>query len=136
MLGPIDSPIMADFAALLDEINAIADESKGFVWRLKGENDNATAIKVFEDDMMIINMSVWESVEDLKNFAYKSGHSPVMRRRAEWFEIHKSSHLALWWIPVGHTPTPQEAKEKLAFLEKNGESTEVFTFKNVYLPLS
>jgi Domain of unknown function (DUF3291) len=136
MLAPIDSPVMADFVAKLDEINALAESSKGFVWRLKGEDNNATAIKVFEDEMLIINMSVWESVEDLKDFVCKTGHSPVMRRRVEWFEKPQTAHLALWWIPAEHTPTPAEAQEKLEFLNKNGESALVFTFKNVYLPLA
>ena len=134
MLAPIDSPIMADFVAKLDEINTLAESSEGFVWRLKGEDNNATAIKVFDDDMLIINLSVWESVEDLKNFVYKTGHSPVMRRRAEWFEKMPAMFMALWWIEANHTPTPAEAKEKLEFLNKNGESELVFTFKNIYLP--
>lgn len=134
MLAPIDSPVMADFVAKLDEINALAESSKGFVWRLKGDDNNATAIKVFDDDMLIINMSVWESVEDLKEFAFKTAHAPVMRRRAEWFEKMQTAYLALWWIPIGHTPTPQEAREKIEFLDQNGESSEVFTFKNIHLP--
>ena len=134
MLAPIDSPIMAGFVAKLDEINALADESEGFVWRLKGEKENATAIKVFEDDMLIINLSVWKNVEDLKNFVYKTGHSPVMHRRTEWFEKMPTMFMALWWIPENHTLTPAEAKEKLEFLNKNGETALVFTFKNIYLP--
>ncbi len=134
LLQPIDSPLLADFVAQLDEINTLADQSKGFVWRLKGENENATALRVFEDEMMIINMSVWETVEDLKEFSYKTAHSGVMKDRNKWFEKPQAAHLALWWIPAGHIPSPQEAKEKLASINKNGSTSFSFTFKNVFLP--
>lgn len=132
----IDSPLLADFVAQLDKINAIAEKSKGFVWRLKGENENATALRVFEDEMMIINMSVWESIEDLKDFTYKTAHSGVMKDRFKWFEKPQEAHLALWWIPAGHIPTPQEARERLASINKNDSTSFAFTFKNVHLPLN
>ena len=90
---------LSDFVAQLDEINALAEQSKGFVWRLKGDNENATALRVFEDDMIIINMSVWESIKDLKEFAFKTAHAGVMRGRNKWFEKPTEAMLALWWIP-------------------------------------
>lgn len=134
LLEPIDSPLLADFVAQLDEINALAEQSKGFVWRLKGENENATALRVFEDDMIIINMSVWETIEDLKDFAFKTAHAMVMKDRNKWFEKPKDAALALWWIPTGHTPTPQEARERLESINKNDSTSFAFTFKNVHLP--
>lgn len=134
LLQPIDSPLLADFVAQLDQINALADQSKGFVWRLKGEIENATALRVFEDPMIIINMSVWETLEDLKEFTYKTAHTGVMKDRFKWFEKPQNAHLALWWTPVGHTPTPQEAKERLASINKNDSTSFSFTFKNVHLP--
>jgi Domain of unknown function (DUF3291) len=130
----IDSPLLTDFVVKLDEINALAEQSKGFVWRLKGENENATALRVFEDEMMIINMSVWETMEDLKDFTYKTAHSGVMKDRLRWFEKPQDAHLALWWILAGHIPTPQEAKERLASINKNDSTAFAFTFKNVHLP--
>lgn len=134
MLGPIDSEIMASFVAQLDEINALAEATEGFVWRLKGEDNNATALRVFDNDMIIINMSVWDSAEALKNYVYKSAHTSVLRDRNKWFAKHEGAHLAMWWIPAGHIPTPQEAKERLAHIDKNGETEYAFTFKNLYLP--
>jgi Domain of unknown function (DUF3291) len=134
LLEPIDSSLLADFVAQLDEINALAEQSKGFVWRLKGDNENATALRVFEDDMIIINMSVWETIEDLKEFAFKTAHVFVMKDRNKWFEKPQDAALALWWIPVGHIPTPQEAKERLASINKNGSTAFAYTFKNIHLP--
>ena len=109
MLAPIDSPTMSGFVNNLDRINALAEESIGFIWRLTGEEDNATAIKVFEDDSIIINMSVWQDVESLKHYVYKTAHVEIMKRKKEWFSKIESMHMVLWNIPEGHTPTPQEA---------------------------
>lgn len=129
MLGPIDSPVMADFVNNLDRINALAENSNGFVWRLTGEEDNATAIQVFDDTSIIINMSVWENVESLKEYVYKTAHVEIMKRKNEWFSKMESMHMVLWSIPEGHVPTPLEAKDRLAYLNENGESEYAFTFK-------
>ena len=94
---------MAEFMALLDPVNAVADASPGFVWRLQTEDGNATALRPYEDDRMIVNMSVWESIEDLAAFVYRSGHVDVMRRRREWFEPMKP-YMVLWWVPAGRSP--------------------------------
>ena len=134
LIEPIDSPLLADFVAQLDQINALAEQSKGFVWRLKDDNNDATALRVFDDEMIIINMSVWESVEDLKNFAFKTAHVGVMKDRNKWFEKPQTAALALWWISEGQTPTPQEAKERLASIDKSGTSAYAFTFRDVFLP--
>lgn len=132
-LGAIDSEIMAGFVAQLDTINALAEETPGFVWRLKTEAGNATDIKAFEDELMILNMSVWESLETLQRFTYRSAHTQVMRERKRWFEPMKN-YMALWWIPAGHIPTIEEGKERLEKLEKFGATAQAFTFKENFPP--
>jgi len=127
-VAPVDSPLLQEFAAALDSINAIADESPGFVWRLQTEDGNATAIRPFEDDRILVNMSVWESVDALADFVYRSGHLNVMRRRREWFQ-RTHMHIALWWVPVGHIPSVAEAAERLAHLREHGPTPYAFTFK-------
>jgi hypothetical protein len=131
MLAPIDSQIMSDFVAQLPPINALAEESPGFVWRLQSEGD-ATSIKVYDDDMVIINLTVWESVEALRQYVYKSAHSAVMRDRRRWFEKFDGLYYALWWIPAGHLPEPQEGKERLEHLREHGDSPYAFSFKSVF----
>ena len=129
--APIDSPLLNDFVAKLGEINALADGSPGFVWRLQSEQGNATAIQAYDDPMIIVNMSVWESPERLRDFVYRSNHVEVMRQRRKWFE-KMDVYLVLWWVPAGHVPTLAEAKARLAHLEKHGESAHAFTFRCVY----
>ena len=125
--GAVDGPVMAEFMALLDPVNAVADASPGFVWRLQTDDGNATALRPYEDDRMIVNMSVWESIEDLAAFVYRSGHVDVMRRRREWFEPMKP-YMVLWWVPAGQLPTVEEAKERLAHLRDHGPTPFAFTF--------
>ena len=127
-IEPTDSPLLAEFVAQLDPINALADRSAGFVWRLQTEDGNATAIRAFDDGRLIVNMSVWESIEQLAEFVYRSGHVAVMRRRREWFERMRL-HMALWWIPTGTIPTVAEAELRLAHLRANGPTPFAFTFK-------
>ncbi len=116
----------------LDHVNALAEGSPGFVWRLTGEGNNATDLKPYEDSYIAVNMSVWESIEALAAFAYRNlEHRGVMRRRREWFE-EMPVYMALWWVPAGHEPTVEEAKEKLALLEKLGPTAEAFTFKQPF----
>jgi len=130
MLAPIDSPLMQDFVDNLDRINQIAENSPGFVWRLRDENDNATSIQVFDDEFLIINMSVWESKKTLFNFTYDSAHVEIFKRRKEWFHKMTDMHMALWYVQKGQNPTPDEAKERLALLNKLGETPFAFTFKS------
>jgi hypothetical protein len=132
MLAPIDDPIMADFVALLPPVNAMADVSRGFVWRLQTEEGDATSLKVYDDDMVIVNMSVWESVESLREYAYKSAHAGVMRDRKRWFEKFEGPYYALWWVPAGHIPTTEEGKERLDHLREHGNTAYAFSFKNVF----
>jgi heme-degrading monooxygenase HmoA len=126
--GPMDGPVMAGFAAELDRINEMADGSPGFVWRLQTEDGDATAIRPYEDDRMMVNMSVWESLEQLRRFVYTSGHTQVMRHRRQWFE-KLDILLVLWWVPEGHEPTVEEAKERLEHLRANGPTPYAFTFR-------
>ena len=126
---PIDSPALAGFVALLEPVNALADAAPGFVWRLQDEGGDATAINAFDDDRILVNMSVWETVDALWNFTYSGEHLTVMRRRREWMIRPKSTYMALWWIPAGHLPTTAEAEDRVDLLTERGPSPEAFTFK-------
>lgn len=131
--APIDDPIMEGFRSQLDPINALADRSPGFVWRLQTEDGNAIAIRPFPDDgRMAINMSVWESLEALQQFVYKSAHVGPLRDRKQWFEPIEGPILSLWWIPAGHIPTVAEAQERLRHLEQHGPSPYAFTFRTPF----
>jgi hypothetical protein len=136
LLAPIDDPQIADFKAALDEINALAESSPGFVWRLKDDAvGNATTFHPVEGDELVIpNMSVWESVEALADFVYRSAHTSVLRRRREWFERHGVAYLALWWVPAGQVPTLDEAMARLDVIERDGPTPDAFTFAQRFLP--
>ena len=129
MLAPVDSPVMADFVANLDRINALAENSSGFVWRLKDDSNNATSIKVYDDDFIIVNMSVWENTDALYQFVYQSQHTEIFKRRKEWFEKMPEMHMALWYVPAAHQPTVDEAVSRLNHLRKKGDTPFAFTFK-------
>lgn len=130
----LDHPMMAGFVNRLDEINALADCSPGFVWRLQTKEGNATYLRPYADEQILVNLSVWESVETLRTFVYKSAHTQLLRHRDDWFETFSGPYLALWWVPVGHLPGIDEAKKRLAHLERYGPSQFAFTFKAVYSP--
>jgi hypothetical protein len=132
--GARDEEIMQGFIDRLDEINAIADSSPGFVWRLQTEEGDATAIQAFDDPMMLVNVSVWEDIDSLKNFVYKSAHVELIQDREAWFRKIQESHQALWWIPEGHVPSVEEAREKLEYLQANGASEVAFTFSKSFAP--
>lgn len=120
--APFDSAEMAEFVAQLTSVNEIAERSPGFVWREQTNNGNA-----------IITRSVWESVDDLSAFVYRSGHLEVLRRRREWFEpVHP--HMVLWWTPIGGVPSVAEAEDRLAHLREHGPSPRAFTFKQRFVP--
>jgi hypothetical protein len=130
--APLDDPIMEGFRTQLDPINALADRTPGFVWRLQTDAGNAMAIRPFDDERMAINMSVWESLEALQQFVYKSGHVGTLRDRQQWFEPIDGPILALWWIAAGHIPTLDEAKERLDHLKAHGPSAHAFTFRKAF----
>jgi hypothetical protein len=132
LLAPLDDPATAEFVAALDPINALADAAPGFVWRLQTEDGDATSIRAFDDDLMIVNMSTWVSLEALAEFVYRSGHIEVMRRRRDWFERLGEAYLVLWWVPSGHRPSPTEAVDRLELLRVAGPSSDAFTFRRRY----
>ena len=128
----LEHPSMAVFVNRLDEINQLADESPGFVWRLQDDSGSAVEINAFNDDKLIVNMSVWEDVVALKNYTYKTAHTEVMRMRKQWFEHFDKVYMVLWWIPIGHIPTLEEAKEKLDLLEEKGATSAAFSFREIF----
>ena len=139
MREPLDSPLLAGFVAALDPVNAAADAAPGFVWRLQTEDGNATAVHAFEWDRagsagVLVNMSVWESVEALAAYVYSDTHRQVLRRRRHWFEQMAEARTALWWIPRGHTPTTDEAEERVIRLREFGPTPYAFTLKEHFPP--
>jgi hypothetical protein len=130
--APLDSPQLADFVVNLEPINAIADASDGFVWRLQTETGDATALRFMDDDWLIVNMSVWESLEALRSYVYRSRHADVLRRRQEWFDRMVEAHVALWWIEAGTLPTLDDAQERLLRLRADGPTPDAFTLKQPY----
>ena len=130
LLAPLDSPQIADFVAALDPINALADAAPGFVWRLQDDDGNAISFRPFADETLLINMSVWESIETLEDYVYRSEHVSVLRRRREWFEKLEEHHMVLWWIPIGHRPDLGEAKDRLDRLRRQGPTAAAFTFRH------
>ena len=132
--APLEDPIMEGFRNQLAPINALADRSPGFVWRLQTEDGNAMAIRPYADERMAINMSVWESLEALQQFVYQSEHVAPLRDRKQWFEPIEGPILALWWIPAGHVPTVGEAQERLRWLKERGPSADAFTFRTPFPP--
>ncbi len=133
--APLDSPQLKDFVDNLDRINALAEQSPGFVWRLTGEGNNATDLRPFDDDpMMAINMSVWTDLASLGAYVYRSGHIAIMRRRREFFEVPDQAFMALWWVPAGTVPTVVEGIERLERLRRDGPTAEAFTFRQPFPP--
>lgn len=120
MRFPLDDPRMADFVTGLERINALADAAPGFVWRLQSESGNATDIQAFDDPRLLVNMSVWESLDALRAYVYRSQHADFLRRRKEWFASMETPMQVLWWIPAGHVPTVAQAKERLEHLTHHG----------------
>lgn len=131
--APIDDPVMDGFRNALDPINALADRSPGFIWRLQTEDGNATAVRPYSHDaLMAINLSVWESLETLQQYVYQSHHVHILRDRSKWFERIEGPILALWWVPAGHRPTVAEAVERLQYLKEYGPTSRAFTFRTPF----
>jgi hypothetical protein len=129
--APLDSPELKPFVDNLDRINALAESSDGFVWRLKGDGNDATSLRPLGDNV-IINMSVWRDVDALLAYVYKTAHVEIMRRRREFFSRMSNSYLALWWVPEGHEPTVAEAVARLEHLREHGPSAQAFTFGEAF----
>jgi len=133
--APLEDPVMAGFVNRLEEINALADSSPGFVWRLQTPAGNATYLRPYEeDDRILVNMSVWESIGALQSFVYRTTHKEMLRQREEWFERFAGAYVALWWVPAGHIPGLDEAKKRIAHLEQHGPTEFAFTFKSIFQP--
>ena len=128
LIAPIDDPKIAEFVSQLDPINALADGAPGFVWRLQSTSGNATDIAYNDDPFMIVNMSVWESIEALRDFAYRSDHINVFRDRAKWFEKMDKPNYCLWWVLEGHRPTVAEGRERLERYQTHGATPYSFWF--------
>ena len=131
---PTDDPRIAEFMGALDRINALADATPGFVWRLQSAQGNATDIIVTDDPLFLVNMSVWESVEALSGFVYRTDHRLYMAKRRQWFEAPNGAYQVLWWVPAGIVPTPAEGLERLRHLDAHGPSAFAFTFQEQYAP--
>lgn len=134
MIAPLDDPIMAGFVEQLAYINAVADRSPGFVWRLETPEGDATAIRAFDDERILFNMSVWEDVESLYRYTYRSDHLSPLRDRRKWFERMDGAHLVLWWVPAGHQPTVNEARDRIDVLNREGPGPAAFTFARTFDP--
>jgi hypothetical protein len=122
---------VADFFANLDRVNAAAGRMPGFVWRLKDDSGNATAISTYEDPSIIVNMSVWESAQTFETFVWQTVHANIYRRRTGWFEPLPGPHFAMWWVAPGHPPTPAEGRARLEHLAKHGPSDHAFAWEGL-----
>jgi heme-degrading monooxygenase HmoA len=128
LVAPIDDPRIAGFVARLQPINALADQAAGFVWRLQSASGNATDVSYNDDPMVIVNMSVWKSLEALRDYVYSSGHIEVFRERAKWFEKMDRPNYCLWWVPAGHVPTVAEGRDRLEHYQRHGATEFSFWF--------
>jgi hypothetical protein len=133
-LEPLDSPLLRDFVAALAPVNALADAAPGFVWRLQTEAGDATAVRIGADSLVIVNLSVWASLEALWAFVYASSHVGVMQRRRTWFERPAQAHLALWWVRAGETPDVGDAAARLDAIRRDGPGPRAFDFKHPFGP--
>jgi len=139
MLEPLESPLLADFVAALEPVNAVADAAPGFIWRLQTEDGNATSVQAFQWDRagtagVLVNMSVWESVEALAAYVYSDAHRQVLRRRRQWFARMAEAYSALWWIPRGHIPTTDEAEGRILHLRESGPTPYAFALREHFPP--
>lgn len=128
----IDDPLMADFVNALDRVNAIAEESPGFVWRLQDDSGNATGIRPFDDERILVNLSVWETMDSFRRFVYRGAHGDYLRRRSEWFEPSDRPTLVFWWVEEGHRPTAAEGRQRLELLWQDGPTAEAFDSRNLF----
>jgi hypothetical protein len=133
-LGEIGDAVMAGFVARLADINALADRSPGFVWRLQTEDGDATAVRPYDDRRILINLSVWADLASLRSYVYRSDHASVMRGRRQWFGRFDRVYVALWWVPAGHRPSVQEAVQRLEHLDRHGPTPFAFSFGEPFGP--
>lgn len=129
LIAPVGDPRVQPFFDALDRVNALADTSSGFIWRLQDESGNAIGLRPTADPLFAVNMSLWEDADALFNFVYRSAHTPEMARRKEYFERFDGAYQALWWVPAGHIPTVDEGLAALWRLDRYGPTEHAFTFK-------
>ncbi|WP_420460695.1 DUF3291 domain-containing protein [Neolewinella sp.] len=134
--APLDAPATKEFNDFIAPINQLAEESPGFVWRLTGNfgESSAQVSHPFGDEMILVNMSVWESIEALREFSYKTVHSYFVRSRSKWFHRLEHPHLALWWVAEGHRPSLVEAKERLELIDADGPTQHAFSLATTFAP--
>ena len=132
LVAPVDDPKISEFVEQLDAINALADRAPGFVWRLQSSSGNATDVPYDDDPFVIVNMSVWESVDALRDYVYASRHLDVLRDRAKWFEKMEKPHYCLWWVPAGHIPSVGEGRERLEHYQIHGATRMSFWFSQQF----
>ena len=132
MLAPLGSEVMKDFVSNLDAINALAENSPGFVWRYTSEGNDATSTRIFGDDYLIINMSVWNDMDALSDYVYRSAHVEFFKRKKEWFQKLDAMHMVMWYVPAGKMPTVEEALERLVYLREHQATPYAFTFKKAF----
>jgi hypothetical protein len=134
-LAPLDSPQLGGFMNRLDEINALAEQSQGFIWRYQTEDGHSTSVRPYQgDNMMLINLSTWESIEALYQYTYYTAHAEVFRQRKQWFEVLDKPHLVIWWVAEGYRPSLVECMDKLEHLQQHGPSLEAFHLKARFEP--
>lgn len=132
--APLSEPVMQGFVEQLEYINSVADRSPGFVWRLQTEDGDATSVQVFDDPLVILNMSVWETIEDLYDYVFRSDHRGPMKNRRAWFDRMDRPHSVMWWTPAGERPTVAEAEKRLNLLRDRGPTPAAFTFATLFDP--
>lgn len=139
LLAPLDSPLLHDFMAALDQVNADGDRASGFRWRLQTEDGNATAVRAFGFEVdgshgVIVNLTTWASLESLAAFVFSGEHLAIMRRRREWFHRPVEAMTALWWVPSGHRPSTDEAEDRVRHLRRHGPTSTAFTIRTTFPP--
>ncbi len=134
LIAPLDDQRVAGFVANLQRINTLGDRTPGFVWHLQSASGDSTDVRVDDDPLVVVNFTVWESIEALFEYTYHSDHVEMFRRRREWFEHAPRPYLAMWWLPAGHLPSVAEAEERLAHLRADGPTPYAFNFKRRFSP--
>ncbi|WP_137939932.1 DUF3291 domain-containing protein [Chitinivorax sp. B] len=132
--APMNDPSMQGYVEQITHLNHLADQSPGFIWRLQSDEGDATAIRLFDDPLIMINLSVWTSLDALTKYVYQGDHLQAVKQRKQWFEPQTSPRLALWWLPAGELPTPGQAKDKLMQLATQGATQTAFTFAHPFQP--
>ena len=132
----LDQPNMAEFVVNLDHINLLAESSSGFLWRIQSEKSKAIHTNPVEDEKILFNMSVWESLEQLRQYVYYTQHVDFIKNKKIWFDLLSEQHLVLWWVTAGHLPTGDDAKSRLKTIQEKGSGAEGFTFANSYSPVT